>query len=122
MSKPDQKSLYQESIELCYQCAQACDACAVACLSEENAAYMRDCILADIDCAAFCRLTAGFMARDSQLVQLIAQDCAEICQACAEQCSQHPAEHCQQCAQACMACAEACLRIGTAKLEVAELV
>lgn len=113
---------YDECIDLCNKCAQACDACVVSCLSEENAAYMRDCILLDVDCAAFCRLAAGFMARDSQMLQLICQDCAEICIACAEECSQHPAQHCKDCAAACRLCAEACLKMGTAEVDLAVLV
>jgi hypothetical protein len=113
---------YDECIDLCNKCAEACDVCAVACLGEENAAYMRDCILMDIDCAAFCRLAAGFMARDSKMLQLICQDCAELCIACAEECAQHPAEHCQRCAEACRQCADICLKMGTADINIAELV
>lgn len=113
---------YDKCIELCNKCAQACDACVTACLNEENAAYMRDCILMNIDCAAFCRLAAGYMARDSQMLQLICQDCAEICNATAEECSQHPAEHCHKCADACRECADACLKMGTAAIELAEVI
>ncbi len=106
---------YDVCIDSCNYCAVACDACVVACLGEENAAYLRDSILAAMDCAAFCRLATGFLARDSQQLQLICQDCAEICIACADECAQHPAEHCQRCAEACRKCADECLKIGTAQ-------
>jgi len=113
---------YDLCIDLCNKSAQACDEFVVACLGEENAAYLRDAILAATDCAAFARLAAGFMARDSQMLQLICQDCAEICMACADECAQHPAEHCQVCAEACRKCADECLKMGTAHLNVSELV
>ncbi|WP_221763232.1 four-helix bundle copper-binding protein [Methyloradius palustris] len=109
-------------IDLCNKAAIACDVCVVACLGEENAAYLRDAILAATDCASFCRLAVGFLARDSQMLQLVCQDCAEICIACAEECAQHPAEHCQLCAHACRKCANECLKMGTTPLNVDELV
>jgi len=67
---------------------------------------MAHCIALDIDCAAICRLAAGFMSRGSPFAKQICQLCAAVCQACAAECAKHTHEHCQQCAQACRRCAE----------------
>src|SRR3569832_1275654 len=54
---------YQPPIDACDACAQACDECAAACLREDDVKMMTACIRADIDCAALCRMVAGYMAR-----------------------------------------------------------
>jgi len=107
---------YDVCIDLCNKTAKSCDELVVTCLGQENAAYMRDAILAAVDCAAFCRMAAGFMARDSQMAQLICEDCSEICMSCAEEFSQHPAEHFQICVTICRECANECLKMGTAHI------
>ena len=65
---------YQSCIDACNKCADLCDHCASACLSEGNVNEMTRCVALDIDCAAICRLAAGYMARGSELAK-------EICQA-----------------------------------------
>lgn len=104
-------ALYQACIDACQACADACDHCAAECRKEPNPGRMARCIALDIDCAAFCRLAAEFMMRNSELVDLICEDCAEICHMCAEECQQHEMGHCQQCAEACRACGEKCLSV-----------
>src|SRR4051812_22439675 len=59
-------SPYAACIEACNACALACDRCAAACLEEDDPKPMARCIALDIDCAALCRLAAGFMGRDSE--------------------------------------------------------
>ena len=99
---------YQACIDACNKCAVDCDHCAVACLSEENVSEMARCIALDMDCAAICRLAAGFMARGSDYTKEICELCAKICDACGEECAKHEADHCQKCAEACRQCASAC--------------
>lgn len=99
---------YQACIDACNKCAVDCDRCAVACLSEENVSEMARCIALDMDCAAICRLAAGFMARGSDYAKEICELCAIICDACGEECAKYPANHCQKCAEACRQCASAC--------------
>ena len=106
---------YQACIEACNACATQCETCAASCLIEPSVQHMANCIALDLDCAAYCRMTASLLARGSQFVELVCQDCAEICHACAEECSQHAMQHCQQCAEACRRCAEACLKLGVAQ-------
>ena len=103
---------FQSCIEACHACAVACDHCAVSCLQEDNPKAMARCIALDIDCAAICRLAAGYMARGSEMAALICQTCAEICEACGDECAQHQMGHCQECAQACRRCAEECRRMA----------
>ena len=105
---------YQACITACHTAAALCETCAASCLIEPNVQHMANCIALDMDCAAYCRMTAGFLARGSQLLELVCQDCAEICQACAEECGQHGMAHCQACAEACRHCAEECLKLGVA--------
>lgn len=99
---------YAECIQACNQCADACDHCSVACLEEANVQEMARCIQLDIDCAALCRLAAGFMARGSEFASVICSACADLCEACAEECEKHQHDHCKRCAQACRNCAEVC--------------
>ncbi len=95
-------------IQACSRCADACDRCAAACLQEPDVTAMAGCIALDIDCAALCRLSAGFMARDSDHARALCRACAEVCNACAEECGQHQADHCRECARACRDCADQC--------------
>jgi hypothetical protein len=105
-------SRYATCIEACNACADACDHCATACLQEANPKPMARCIALDMDCAAICRLAAGYMARGSELAGAICGSCAEVCEACGAECEKHPMEHCKQCAEACRRCAEECRRMA----------
>jgi len=96
----------KDSIDACNACADACDQCAASCLQEADVTAMAHCIALDIDCAAICRLTAGFLSRGSNFSKQLGQLCAEICLACADECGKHGNEHCQLCAAACRRCAE----------------
>lgn len=104
---------YDEAIQACNYCADACDFCASACLAEDNVKMMARCIALDIDCAAICRLTAGAIARGSEIAPDICRVCAEACRRCSEECRKHDVEHCQECADACEACAEECDKIAS---------
>lgn len=103
---------HNSCIQACNDCADTCDHCATACLSESNVSAMAKCIALDIDCAAICRLAAGYMARGSQLAKEICKACASVCQACAEECAKHEHEHCKECAEACRRCAQECMKMA----------
>lgn len=104
----------EQCIRACYACAVACDHCAASCLSEGQANIMSTCIQRDIDCAAFCRMTAAMVARDGPLLGEVSALCAGLCDVCAAECARHDAAHCQACAQACRSCAEACRAMSAA--------
>ncbi len=94
-----------------HTCADACNHCTTACLSEKDVTIMAGCIRLDIDCAAICSLTASFIARGSVHGVHLLKECAEICTACATECENHAEkmDHCRECAEACRACAAVCL-------------
>ena len=100
--------MYQACIEACNACATACDHCASACLHEQDVKAMARCIALDVDCAAVCRLAAGYMARGSECAKDLCRLCAQVCQICGDECAKHPMDHCQACAQACRRCAQEC--------------
>lgn len=105
---------YASCIEACNACADACDHCATACLQEDDVKMMANCIAFDIDCAAVCRMAAGFMARGSTFAKSVCGTCAQICEACGDECARHQHPHCQECAQACRRCANECRRMAAA--------
>lgn len=105
-------SLYESCIQACSNCAWACETCTASCLREDNAQAMARCIELNMDCAAFCKLAATLMARESDYAMAFCKQCAEVCHACGEECARHEADHCQSCAQACRSCAEECERMA----------
>ena len=105
---------FSTCIEACNRCAAACDHCAVACLREDDPKPMARCIALDIDCAAICRLAAGYMSRGSELAQAVCAACAQVCETCGAECAKHPMDHCRECADACRRCADECRRMAGA--------
>lgn len=114
--------IHQACIEACKTCAEKCDACLDALRDDPNPQMMSRCTSLCMDCASMCRLAIAYMARDSEFIDLICQDCAEVCSICAEECMKYPMEHCQACGSACNECAEECLRMGTGPLRPGTLV
>ena len=103
---------YQKCINLCYGCAQACDACTAACLNEKDVKKLTMCIELNQDCAEACVWTARYMARNSVLSEAACSMCAEICDACADECEKHKTmEHCVKCAKACRETAKECRKM-----------
>ena len=90
-------------------CVDACNTCAVACLDEENASKMKNCIKMDLDCAEICQTSINFITRDSLYTKEILQMCFKLCEACALECGIHTGmEHCVKCAERCKQCANEC--------------
>jgi tetrahydromethanopterin S-methyltransferase subunit C len=105
--------LFRDCIAACNACADACDHCTAACLGEDAPEYLTRCVVLDVDCAAICRVAAGFMARGSELADAVCVSCALVCERCAEECEQHAhMDHCRVCADACRRCAEQCRRMA----------
>ncbi len=106
------QSRFASCIEACNSCASACDHCAIACLAEKDPKPMARCISLDLDCAAICRLAAGYMDRESELAGRICAVCAEVCEECAAECEKFDMEHCRLCAAACRRCAQESRRMA----------
>ncbi|MDQ3051671.1 MAG: four-helix bundle copper-binding protein [Bacteroidota bacterium] len=99
---------FKSCIEICYECAQHCDHCAVSSLHECDVNKLVKCIELSLYCADMCRLTAKFMLIGDLYVDQVSNLCAEICEACSNECAKHPHDHCQRCAAVCKRCAEEC--------------
>jgi hypothetical protein len=99
---------YSELIQKLWNCTLACEACAAACLNEEDIARMRACIKLDRDCADICNQAVRLLQRESAMAKQFLLLCEEICQLCADECGKHEHDHCQRCAAACRDCAAAC--------------
>ncbi|MFY1687041.1 four-helix bundle copper-binding protein [Plantactinospora sp. WMMB782] len=102
------------AIDALNDCAQACTACADACLSEDMVAELTKCIRTDLDCADICTSTARVLSRhtgyDANISRTLLEACATACRACGDECARHADkhEHCRICADACYACERAC--------------
>jgi hypothetical protein len=102
-----------ECINACYDCAQVCNICADACLSETSAANLVRCIRLNLDCASICQATGEVLARQTDMepsiVRALLQACIEACRICAIECERHGAnmEHCRVCAAECRRCEQA---------------
>ena len=101
--------------ESAFDCAQACTACADACLSEDNVAEMVKCIQLNLNCADACTTAGRALSRqteyDANLTKAVLEACVQTCRACAEECESHGQmgmEHCRVCAEACRRCEQAC--------------
>jgi hypothetical protein len=102
------------AIEAAYDCAQACTACADACLSEDTVAQLVKCIQLNMNCADICAVAGRTLSRqteyDANLTAALLEACVEACRSCAEECEGHAEhhEHCRVCAEACRRCEQAC--------------
>ena len=112
--------LLASAIEASLECAQACTACADACLWEDRVADLRKCIGLDLDCADVCAATARVLSRQPShsaagTVALL-DACRAVCRSCGDECESHADmhEHCRVCAEACRRCEGACQELATA--------
>jgi len=71
------ETMFNSCIQACSNCALVCEACASACLLEDDVQTMARCIELDRDCADICALAARLMSRQSELAK-------EFCALCAK--------------------------------------
>ncbi|XVQ14687.1 four-helix bundle copper-binding protein [Spirillospora sp. CA-255316] len=98
-----------EVIDTLMSCAQACTACADACLSEssEDLPRLTRCIRDNMDCASICTTTAEVLSRhtgyDANLTRAQMQSAIQATKTCGDSCAEHARdhEHCRVCAEAC---------------------
>ena len=104
-------------IEAVLSCAIACNACADACLAEDQVERLRRCIRLNLDCADVCEMAGRTMSRlfaaDKELLRTQLEACVRVCSACGEECERHANHHrhCRICAEACRFCEEQCRRL-----------
>jgi hypothetical protein len=113
------RAVLARAIQAAVDCAQACTACANACLSEPDVGELIRCIRSNLDCTDVCESTARVLSRcsgpDADLTPAVLEVCIRACRACANECNQHAAHHahCRRCAEACARCGEACEELST---------
>lgn len=102
------------TIDALIECAEACTACADACLSESSVAELTKCVRTNLDCADICGTTARVLSRhtgyDANISRSLLEACAMACKSCGDECGAHANvhEHCRVCAEVCRACERAC--------------
>jgi hypothetical protein len=93
----------RDKLRTCIKCAQACTACADACLSEDSVAELTKCIRTCADCADVCDTSGRVLSRhtgyDANLTRAVLEACSTACQVCADECERHAQlhEHCRVC-------------------------
>ncbi len=103
-----------ETIEACFDCAQASVTCADACLGEADPAPLARCIRLNGECSEIAQTTGRILSRrvpaHTEIWQAQLRACLIACQMCAKECQSHSAhhQHCRICADACRTCAQAC--------------
>lgn len=105
---------YQECIDACMKCMDACNYSYVSSLKEYDLAALRESIRLDRECADICSFAIQAMTRQSPFVVEILRLCADICERCADASSRHVLTHCQECIDACRSAAMACRLISGA--------
>ena len=102
-----------EALASLSDCAASCNACADACLGEQNIDRLRKCIRLNFDCSSACIETAGLLCRPGMSDQTFLEACIAICQACGDECQMHAKyhDHCKACAEACYSCMNVCQRL-----------
>ena len=113
-TSPLDQQVLTEFVEAAFECAQACTACADACLAEEGEMDLRYCIRTDLDCADICETTGKVLSRQTEpnwdLLKAQVGACLRACQECGKECRKHADmnKHCKVCGEACKRCEEAC--------------
>lgn len=111
-----------ETVRALVECAQVCNACAEACLSEPDVVRLPECIRRNLDCADICMAAAQVLGRGPSAEAYALLDvAAQMCRRCADECSLHAGhhEHCRICATVCLTAERACWEFITIHDQVA---
>lgn len=103
----------EECLKNCAECAKICNEMAAHCLEQlregkgDREQHARSHSMG-MDCQAFCVLSAQMMARDSALMTVSCQACADACKMCADACGHESADIMRDCAEKCRKCEASC--------------
>ncbi len=92
----------------CIDHAQACTACADACLGEQDTQMLARCIRLDLDCADLSDATGKIPSRQAASDPTMLRAARQECKLCGDECGQRGRQHCAACAEACRRCEQAC--------------
>jgi hypothetical protein len=100
----------QDCIDECNACHDICQETLVHCLRKGGKHAEAGHIRLLIDCAEVCKLSAGFMLRNSNLHGETCRTCSVICEMCSQSCHQMAEEDARMkaCADQCSSCASSC--------------
>jgi hypothetical protein len=99
----------KDCIDNCTECHRVCLEALTYCLTKGGAHAEASHILALIDCAQACTLSADFMLRGSALHDRSCALCAEACERCAASCDKFGNDaKMKACAEICRRCAKSC--------------
>ena len=108
------RSMLARTIDALNDCAEACTACADACLSEPMVSELTKCIRTNLDCADLCGTTSRVLSRhtgyDANISRTLLEACAMACKSCGDECARHADmhEHCRICSESCRRCEQSC--------------
>lgn len=92
----------------CIDRAQACTACADACLGEQGTQMLARCIRLALDCPDLCDATGKISSRQPVTNPTMPRAARQECKPCGDECGQRGRQHCAACAGACRRCEQAC--------------
>lgn len=102
-------------MDSCMECSKVCMQMVMHCLEKGGKHAEPSHIRLLLDCAEICKLSASFMARNSDYAHQLCELCAEICEQCAESCeAMEDDEDMASCAETCRKCAEDCRAMANA--------
>jgi NAD-dependent dihydropyrimidine dehydrogenase PreA subunit len=108
---PKHAGMKHSCCDACGECAQACNKAFHISVELASAGKPRYARMAQTvaDCAAFCALSAQMISRNSVLMTLSCQACADACQRCGQECETFDTDlDMKICLDACKRCEESC--------------
>jgi hypothetical protein len=102
--------MHEDCLKACQGCAKACDEAFHHCTTQvaEGKKEHAKALQYVADCAKFCDLSAGMVARHSPLMAHACAACAEACKDCAAECEKLDSQPMRDCVAACRACEKSC--------------
>jgi hypothetical protein len=109
-----QSQKYRSCIDLCNECFEACEICAVKCLREDEVKSLAKCVELCITCYHACAAASMIMSAESEFSKKLLGLVAEVSEACAAECEKHAPnmEHCKLCAEICRHCSRECRKMS----------
>jgi hypothetical protein len=111
----------KKCIDLCLECAAACNHCTAECLKEKELDHFRRCIQLNTECSVLCYAAAQLLSIESERMKDLCMLCVHACYDCGIECSKHSEDHCRECAVICRKCAMQCEYLVAENLSISTL-
>jgi hypothetical protein len=106
----------QQCIDACNETHSVCEQTMTYALQKGGDLAQRQVVMALMDCAESCRLSADMMMRQSGMAAQMCRMCAQVCMSCAEICSGYDDPMMRACAEACRLSASQCAQMADARI------